>query len=112
MIRCLLCNREPMRASADIADTFFRRLTGLLGKTHLPPDYCLILTPCSGIHMFFMKMPLDIAYLDSEGRVLALEPGLAPWRVGKAPRGTRTVLEAPVGGVLTRLCPGDQISWH
>lgn len=108
----LWCDERPLTENAAAAETFAARLTGLLGKTHLPPDYCLILTPCSGIHMFFMKMPLDIAYLDSEGRVLALEPGLAPWRVGKAPRGTRTVLEAPVGGALARLCPGDQISWH
>lgn len=98
--------------TAQLAETFLTRLVGLLGKTDLPPDYCLILTPCTGIHMFFMKIPLDIAYLDAKGCVLGLEPALMPWKVGKAPHGTRTVLEAPVGGVLSRLAVGDQISWQ
>lgn len=96
---------------AHLANTFLTRLLGLMGKTHLPPDYCLILTPCNSIHMAFMKIPLDIAYLDREGRVLALQWDLKPWRMGEIHKGTHTVLEAPVGGVLRGLQVGDIISY-
>ncbi len=94
-----------------LANTFPSRLLGLMGRSHLPSDFCLVLTPCSSIHMAFMKIPLDIAYLNREGKVIALQWGLKPWRIGKIHKGTCSVMEAPVGGVLRGLQVGDHISY-
>lgn len=102
-------NNDELTLGAELANHFLSRLLGLMGRTALPPDYCLILTPCSSIHMAFMKIPLDIAYLDGRGVVIGLQWDLKPWRIGALHKGTRTVLEAPVGGVLRGLQVGDQV---
>lgn len=107
----LTVDGQLITANAQLADTFFGKLAGLLGKTDLAADYCLALTPCSSIHMAFMKMPLDIAYLDKSGVVIALQWDLKPWRIGEIHKGAHTVLEAPVGGVLRSLKVGDAIKF-
>lgn len=105
-----LCG-SPMINNAELADGFLSRLRGMLGRTDLPSDFCLILTPCSSIHMAFMKMPLDIAYLDKEGAVIALQWDLKPWKIGEIHKGTYSILEAPLGGVIRQMKIGDRVSW-
>jgi uncharacterized membrane protein (UPF0127 family) len=61
--------------------------------------------------MCFMRMALDIVYLDSNHLVLATERGLKPWRLGKSVKGARMVLEAPVGTIdRCGIAPGQMIS--
>lgn len=104
-------NEDVLTQSGELANRFLTRFLGLMGKTSLPPDYCLILTPCSSIHMAFMKIPLDIAYLDREGRVIAVQWDLKPWRLGAVHKGAYAVMEAPVGGVLRDIQAGDRIKY-
>ncbi len=104
-------NEKVISESAELADSFLSRFLGLMGKTDIPPDYCLILTPCSSIHMAFMKIPLDVAYLDRSGVVIALEFNLQPWSIGKIHKGAYTVLEAGVEGMVRTLKVGDTVSW-
>lgn len=104
-------NESVFTESGLLANTFPTRLLGLMGRAHLPSDFCLILTPCSSIHMAFMKIPLDIAYLNRKGEVIALQWELKPWRFGEIHKGAYAVMEAPVGGVLRSLQVGDTISY-
>jgi len=81
-------------APVIVADTYFRRLRGMLGRRPLPP--ALILIPCSSVHGMGMFQSLDVAHLDTDGTVLrttVLRPALATRSV----RGAKQVLEAPVG---------------
>lgn len=107
----LCVNDERVPGRIWRANTFISRLRGLLGRTDLPGDFCLILTPCGSIHMAFMKMPLDIAYLDKEGIVIALQWDLKPWKIGETHKGVHSILEAPVAGILRNLEIGDRVSW-
>ena len=107
----IFCNDKGLSNDAILANGFISRFRGLMGKTTLPPDFSLILTPCSSIHMAFMKIPLDIAYLDKEGVVIALQWDLKPWKIGEIHKGAYSVLEAPVGGILRQLKIGDRVSW-
>jgi len=74
------------------ANRYFPRLRGLIGRT-LHPGEGLLLTPCNGIHTFFMGYPIDAAYLDSAGRVLRVDSELRRGRFGPPARGARRVLE-------------------
>jgi len=49
------------------ACTWWRRLVGLLGRRCLDPDEGLLIAPCSAVHTFFMRFPLDVAGASSEG---------------------------------------------
>jgi uncharacterized membrane protein (UPF0127 family) len=72
---------------------------GLMFRRRLPEGSGLLLMPCGSIHMCFMRMKLDIVYLDGGFRVLGLERDLKPWRLGKSVPGTRLVLELPAGTI-------------
>ena len=52
------------------ADTFFKRLVGLLGKDSLSKDKGMLIKPCSSIHTFFMKFPIDVVFMDRRFKVI------------------------------------------
>jgi uncharacterized protein len=94
-----------------VADRFGSRLVGLMGREQLGPDEGLWLLPCNSVHMFFMRTPLDIAYLDRQRRVVHCVPEMREWRVKLLPvRRAHSALElAP--GTLRRhgINVGDQL---
>lgn len=51
-----------------IADTFFKRLNGLMGKANI--NYGMLFLKCNSIHTFFMKENIDIVGLDENNEVI------------------------------------------
>jgi uncharacterized membrane protein (UPF0127 family) len=86
------------------------RTRGLLGRESLDAGEGLYIVPCQWVHMFGMKFPIDVAFLDREGRVLALQHSLKPNRVSKLVWRADGVLELPAGTLeSTGTQPGDVI---
>jgi uncharacterized protein len=83
-----------------VASTPWRRLAGLAWRRE-PPHYALLIPRCRSVHTFGMRFALDVAFLDSEGRVLRVERGVPPNRV-LACRGAVAVLEAPANMIPAR----------
>jgi uncharacterized membrane protein (UPF0127 family) len=81
----------------ELADGMWRRFMGLMGRSELPAGHGLALSPCNSIHMFFMRIPLDVVFLDREGRALRIYHGIRPWRVSRIVRGAHTAVELPAG---------------
>jgi uncharacterized membrane protein (UPF0127 family) len=79
-----------------VADTFWLRFRGLMGRTSLAPGEGMLFERTSSIHMFFMRMPLDVVFCDREQRVVKVARGLKPWRTAAA-RGARTTIELAAG---------------
>lgn len=71
------------------------RTKGLLGRRELAPGEGLAFREKS-IHMFFMRMPLDIVFCDADLRVVKIVPDLAPWRLAACAQ-ARYVLEIGPG---------------
>jgi uncharacterized membrane protein (UPF0127 family) len=78
---------------------------GLMGRRSLPPGHALWLPGDNGIHMFFMRFPIDAVFLgrpsaDGSRSVVAAKRDIRPW-VGMVPlvRGADGVLELPVGSI-------------
>lgn len=68
----------------EIADTFWRRFRGLMGRKSIAPSHALLLCPCFSVHMCFMRFPIDVAFMkrheDGEGwQVVKVARGLRPW---------------------------------
>jgi uncharacterized membrane protein (UPF0127 family) len=93
--------KSELAPSLTIADTFWSRFMGLMGKKadEFRPGQSLWINPCQGVHMFFMRLPLDIVYLDKKNVVLQVVENLRPWRIGKTVWKAASVLELPVGTV-------------
>ena len=80
-----------------LADGWWTRLKGLLGRDRLEPGEGLLLRPCRAVHMLGMRMSLDIAFLDPDGRVVALYPELRPGGRTQWHGRAREALELPAG---------------
>jgi uncharacterized membrane protein (UPF0127 family) len=82
---------------AELADNIWTRFMGLMGRTRLAPDGGLVLKPGGGIHMFFMRMPLDVIHVDKSDRVTHVLRGIKPWRLGPLFVGGKLAIELAVG---------------
>ena len=100
--------------SVETAASLWARFMGLMGRRSLPGGHALWLTGTNGIHMFFMRFPIDAVFLsapaaDGARTVLAARRALRPW-IGMVPlvRGAAGVLELPVGVIeASRTAAGD-----
>jgi uncharacterized membrane protein (UPF0127 family) len=77
------------------AGTSDTRRRGLLGRTEFPAGEGLYLVPCKWIHMYGMKFAIDVAFLGSDGRILAVHEGLRPNRLSRPVFRAEGVLELP-----------------
>jgi uncharacterized membrane protein (UPF0127 family) len=86
-----------VRLDCRLADGFLSRFLGLMGRRELRNGAALLLVPGGSVHTFFVRFPLDVAFLDPEGTTLRVAPHVRPWRLARAPRGARFVLELGAG---------------
>jgi hypothetical protein len=82
---------------AEQAVSFKARLVGLMGRRALPVGEGLYILPCNSIHTFFMRIPIDVAFLDGDGVILKQFMALPPWRATSIYLRARSVLELPAG---------------
>lgn len=76
---------------------FSERFVGLMGTRELPIGDGLHIVPCNSIHTFFMRIPIDVLFLDVEGKVIRAIQALPPWRATSVYFRAKTVLELPAG---------------
>ena len=72
------------------------RRTGLLQHKTFPVGSAMLIAPTNAVHTFFMRFPIDIAFVTREGRVVKTYATLRPWRVAAA-LGAHAVVELPAG---------------
>lgn len=89
----------------EVAASLWAKFLGLMGRRHLPAGDGLWLPSSNGIHMFFMRIPIDAVFVgralpDGARQVLSVHRSLRPW-VGMVPlvRGADGCLELPVGTI-------------
>lgn len=96
-----------------VADSWWPRLRGLLARPPLRRGEGLLLVGCDSVHTMGMTYPIDVAFLDAEGRVVRSLAGLRPWRVGLGGDGAVHTLELPSGRLEeTGTAPGVRLSWR
>jgi uncharacterized protein len=76
-------------------DSKSRRI-GLLRHESFPEGSAMIIAPSNAVHTFFMRFPIDVAFVTRQGRIVKACAGLKPWRLAGALRGY-AVVELPVG---------------
>lgn len=88
---------------AEVANSFFSRLMGLMFRRDLPAGKGLLITRCRAIHTLFMRFPIDAVFLDGNGDIVRIVQGIRPWRffVSGGRRAVQ-VLETNPGAVADR----------
>lgn len=82
---------------ARVANTFWSRFWGLMGRRGLGDGEALLLKSTASIHTMFMRFPIDAVFVDKEARVVKVVRGLKPFRFALGGRGARGVLELAAG---------------
>lgn len=83
----------------EVADNSSTRGKGLLGRAGLDAGAGLWIKPCSGVHMFGMKFPIDVIGLNANREVIKLWPNLKPWRMSPISLRLRSVIEVAAGRI-------------
>lgn len=81
------------------ADTFSKRLLGLMFQKAPPQNTVFFLEPCKSIHMFFMQFDLDILVLNADYEVIALFKSLRPGQVSPYFSKARCFVEMGSGSI-------------
>jgi uncharacterized membrane protein (UPF0127 family) len=95
--------RETFVATeATVADSYLRRLVGLLGKTKRWAQLGrgLWIVPSRGVHTIGMMFPIDLIFLSKEKEVVHLEEHLRPFRISAVSLKATSVLELPAHTVF------------
>ena len=66
--------------TGSLARSPLKRMIGLLGRGSLNSGEALAITPCRSIHMLFMKLPLDVIFIDRANTVVGLCPNIRPFQ--------------------------------
>jgi uncharacterized protein len=86
-------------ARCRFSSSWWFRIKGLLGKGSLEPAEAILLRPCQSVHMFFMRFPIDVVFLDHANRVIALQTNLRPWRISSIVWKAHSVVECRAGTI-------------
>jgi uncharacterized protein len=112
-IRIFNQSRDTILAEhGELARSFVARGRGLMGRAALPESYALIIYPEWSIHTFFMRVPIDVLFVDRADRVVGLREAMPPSRpfAGVSPLRGRYVIEMPAGVIAaTGTATGDQL---
>jgi uncharacterized membrane protein (UPF0127 family) len=104
---------KSLATDGRLANTFWLRLRGLLGKKSLSEGEGLVLVGEKSIHTLFMKFPIDILYIDKDYRVIRVDENMVPYRLGPFVTKSAYVLEVPVGTIAaTNTKVGDQLKFE
>jgi uncharacterized membrane protein (UPF0127 family) len=95
----------------DVPWSFVGRGIGLMFRRPLQPGKGMLIDPCEGIHMLFMRFPIDALFLDRRDRVKKVYRNLPPWTgVVWYVWGARKVIELPAGTLDgLDLKPGEEM---
>jgi uncharacterized membrane protein (UPF0127 family) len=92
-----LPRRAVLGLEVRVASGRRARLLGLSGVDVEQAGAGLLLPRCASVHSFGMRFPLDVFFLDQEGRPLLVRRALPPRRLACC-RGAAAVLEVPAAG--------------
>ena len=84
------------------------RRRGLLGIDGFQPGSALIIAPTNAIHTWFMRFPIDVAFVARDGRVVKVRHQMRPWRMSAAIRGY-AVIELPAGALAAADTVADDV---
>ncbi|MFF9406795.1 DUF192 domain-containing protein [Streptomyces anandii] len=87
---------DPVTVPLELATSYRARTKGLLGRTSV--DGAMLLSPASSVHTFRMRIPIDVAYLDRDLRVITVVT-MPPGRLGLPWPRSRHVLESEAGAM-------------
>jgi len=96
LCRVLTAGGTVVCERCEVPESSFGRARGLLGRDGLEAGEGMLIDRAGSVHMFFMRFPIDVVFLDRDLNVVGVRHGLRPWQVAAARRAV-AALELPAG---------------
>jgi len=96
LCRVLTAGGTVVCERCEVPESSFGRARGLLGRDGLEAGEGMLIDRAGSVHMFFMRFPIDVVFLDRDRKVVGVRHGLRPWQVAAARRAV-AALELPAG---------------
>ncbi|MFH1515521.1 MAG: DUF192 domain-containing protein [bacterium] len=92
---------EILASNCELAVDFAKRFLGLMFRPSIDENDALMLIPCNSVHTFFMRFPVDLVFIDQNGRILYEERNMSPGNVMYPVKDAWGVLELKGGKLGT-----------
>ncbi|MFZ4658383.1 MAG: DUF192 domain-containing protein [Caldilineaceae bacterium] len=92
-----LTRQTMLISQGRVADNFWTKFRGLMGVRQLPEGDGLLITHCDNVHTHFMRIPIDVFYIDAQHQIVDIDPAMKTWRIGRKRTAATSVIEAPSG---------------
>lgn len=80
----------------DIAYSNLEKDWGLISRNSISCGEGLIIDPCNTIHMYFMRFPIDVLFVNKNNQVVYILENFKPWQVSRRIEESKYVIELPV----------------
>ncbi|MDD5615805.1 MAG: DUF192 domain-containing protein [Candidatus Methanoperedens sp.] len=102
MLHTIKYNSLEIARNIETCRTKISQMFGLMFRSSIPSDYATIFVmkkPSSvGIHMLFMRFPIDVIFLDEEKNIIGLSH-LKPWTGHSSMKNVKYVIETNPGAI-------------
>ena len=103
-------SKQILLSDLMIADKFWNRAIGLMGRRSLTADQGLWIHNCNSIHTCFMKFDIDCVFLDRNLKIKFIKKQVKPFGLVFPVWGANSVIEvASENKNLVSLSVGDQL---
>lgn len=102
---------KSLFSDVTVADDFFSRFVGLMGRKSMRANQCFIIAPCSSVHTIGMKFSIDVIFVDTNKVIVKMVKELKPFRMASANKAKYTIEVAAGMAQQKNLKLGDQLSW-
>jgi len=94
----------------QVAQTFYRRTKGLLGRKSMQEKEALIIKNCKSIHTFFMQFPIDVLFVSKDNKIVTIKKSVPSFRLTPVYLKADFVIELPAKSIeKTQTQLGDSI---
>lgn len=102
MLHAIKYNSLEIARNIETSRTQISQMIGLMFRSSIPSDYAMIFVmkkPSSvGIHMLFMRFPIDVIFLNEEKKIIGLSHHM-PWTGHSSMKNVKYVIETNPGAI-------------
>jgi uncharacterized protein len=95
---CVEGRETPLATTLETAFDSASRKKGLLGRDGLADGTALVIAPCSAVHTFAMRFPIDVIFARRDGRIIKMRRSMPVSRMSGALRAF-AVIEMAAGTI-------------
>lgn len=99
MYGVVMLEKKIIGGNISLAGNFLKRLKGLMGESEISSGEGMLLYPCKQVHTWFMRFPIDVVFMDKQGKVVHLINNMENGRMSKYINDSYQVLELPAGSI-------------